>query len=277
VSGPVASVSGPVASVSGPVASVSGPVALHGGAEFLPGDEPVLRALLELAAARVGAGRPIRVAVVPTAAARSRPERAAANGVDTYRRVAVDLGLDVGAGEVRVIDATSAADTELAARLARADIIHFPGGDPDLIPAILPGSLAWAAIRRAHAAGAALAGSSAGAMALAAWCWTPSGGAPGLGVVVGLLVVPHADEASWADALLRFGNWAPAGLGAIGLGEQTAIITDDVDGPVAEPGLQRVIRWRVVGPGEVRWRAALAAETLVVRAGTTIETGTPGA
>jgi hypothetical protein len=77
--------------------------------------------------------------------------------------------------------------------------------------------------------------------------------------------VPHADHARWSDALERFGSWAPAGLGAIGVGEQTGVIAEDV---TVDP-----IRWRVVGPGEVRWRASLAADTIVVRAGATLETG----
>ena len=244
---------------------MSGPVALHGGAEFLAGDEPFLAALLELAATRVGVGVPIRVAIVPTAAARSRPDLAAANGVAAFERVAGVLGFDIDAVEVRVIDVASAASDDLAARLAQADVVHFPGGEPDLIPALLPGSAAWAGVRRAHDAGAILAGASAGAMALAPWCWTPTGGTLGLGIVAGLLVVPHADHASWSDALERFGGWAPAGLGAIGLGEQTGVITRDV---TASP-----IEWRVVGPGEIRWRASPAAETIVVRAGAALETG----
>ena len=254
---------------------MSGPVALHGGAEFLPGDEPFLAALLELAAARVGAGVLIRVAIVTTAAARARPDLAAANGIAAFERVAGVLGLDIDAVEVRVIDAAHAANDDLAARLAHAHVIHFPGGEPDLIPAILPGSSAWAAVRRAHAAGAVLAGASAGAMALATWCWTPTGGTSGLGIVPGLLVVPHADQVSWSDALERFGGWAPAGLGALGLAEQTGVITEDIEGTPDGREAGRVIRWRVVGPGEVRWRASPAAETLVSQGGATIETGSP--
>jgi len=256
---------------------LSGPVALHGGAEFLPGDEPVLDALLGLAVAHVAADRPIRIAIVPTAAARGRPDLAAANGVAAFERVAARRGLAVDAAAVLVVDAVSAADQDLAARLADADIVHFPGGDPDLIPGILPGSVAEEALRRAHEAGAVLAGASAGAMALATWCWTPTGGAAGLGFVAGLIVVPHADAPRWTDALARFGGWAPAGLGAIGLGEQTAVISRDVDGTAGGPDAARVIRWRVVGPGEVRWRPSPDAETLVARDGATIETGAPSA
>ena len=159
-----------------------GPVALHGGGEFLRGDEPFLEALLA-AAARRADGRSIRVVVVPTAAARGQPDIAAANGVAAFERVAAANGRNVDAREVRVIGPASAADRELAAELAGADVIHLPGGDPDLIPTIMPGTAAWAAIAEAHAAGAVLAGASAGAMALASWTWTPGGGMGGLMVV----------------------------------------------------------------------------------------------
>ena len=143
---------------------MSGPVALHGGGEFLPGDEPFLQALLEVAARRTGGSRPIRVAVVPTAAARGRPDLAAANGVAAFERVA-EGWLDVDASAVGVVSRGTAADPEIAGWLATQDVIHLPGGDPDLIPTVMPGTAAWAAITDAHAAGAVLAGASAGAMA----------------------------------------------------------------------------------------------------------------
>ena len=188
---------------------MTGPIALHGGGEFLAGDEPFLEALLAAADRRVGAGRPIRVAIVPTAAARGRPGLAGANGVAGFGRVAAAGGYLVEARAVDVIDAASAAAPGLAALLADADVIHFPGGDPDLIPTVMPGSVAWTAIRRAWTGGAVLAGASAGAMALAPWTWTPGGGMTGLGIVPGLVVVPHANEASWIASLERFGAWAP--------------------------------------------------------------------
>src|SRR6187397_2893564 len=127
---------------------MSGPVALHGGGEFLPGDEVVLRALLELAPRADGA---VRVAVVPTAAARGRPDIAAANGVAAIRRVAADTGIPAVVEPVRI----------LAEHLAAATLIHLPGGDPDIIPTVFPGTAAWTAIERARAAGAVVAGASA--------------------------------------------------------------------------------------------------------------------
>ena len=245
---------------------MTGPVALHGGGEFQDGDEAFLGALLELAARRVGGDRPIRVAIVPTAAARGRPDLAAGHGIDAFEHVAEAGGHDVEASAVGVVNRATAADAGLAGRLAAADVIHFPGGDPDLIPTIMPGTPAWAAIADAHAAGAVLAGASAGAMALGSWTWTPGGGMGGLMVVHGIVVVPHAKEATWAATIERFGAWAPEGLGALGLAEQTGVIEE----PLVRGSA--TIDWRVVGPGEARWLAELGGETVVARSGQVIST-----
>jgi cyanophycinase-like exopeptidase len=244
---------------------VIGPVALHGGGEFLPGDEPFLEALLAAAAERAE-GRSIRVAVVPTAAARGRPDLAAANGVRAFERVAAQSGRAVDAAEVRVVGPASAADETLAGELAEADVIHLPGGDPDLIPTIMPGSAAWAAISTAHAGGAVLAGASAGAMALASWTWTPGGGMGGLMVVRGFAVVPHASPETWPDRATRFVAWAPDGIGALGLAERTGVIEEP---PGPDP---QHVGWRVVGPGEAFWLPAPGATTVTARSGERLET-----
>lgn len=250
---------------------MSGPVALHGGGEFLPGDEPFLAALLGRAVERAGgdvSGRPIRVVVVPTAAARGRPDLAGANGVAAFERVGASGGLDLVASAVLVVSRATAADAGLAAELAAADVIHFPGGDPDLIPTIMPGTAAWAAISDAHAAGAVLAGASAGAMAFGPWTWTPGGGMGGLRVVQGIVVVPHAQEATWSATVERFAAWAPEGLGALGLSEQTGVIEEPV-----VPG-RPTIKWRVVGPGVALWLAdpVHGGKTVVARSGKVIST-----
>jgi len=247
---------------------MSGPVALHGGGEFLAGDEEFLAALLSRVAQGDAAGRPIRVAVVSTAAARGRPDLAGANGVEAFERVADQTGLDVVATAVPVVSHAIAADARLAAELAEADVIHFPGGDPDLIPTIMPGTAAWAAITEAHIAGAVLAGASAGAMAFGPWTWTPGGGMGGLRVVQGFVVVPHAEEATWSSTIDRFAAWAPEGLGALGLSEQTGLVEE----PLVPGSL--TIDWRVVGPGEARWLAdpVHERETVVARSGDVIST-----
>ena len=236
-----------------------GSIVLHGGGEFVTGDEACVSAVLGLGAMRAGADRPIRVVIVPTATARWSPERSAAHGVAAFTRAAARDRLVVAAEAVMVLDAATAADPVLADRLAAGDVISFPGGDPDVLVSVMPGSAAWAAIERARGSGAVLAGASAGAMALAPWTWTPGGGLVGLGIVPGLVVVPHADGSSWDATVGRFGASAPAGLGALGLAERTAAITED---PTTDP-----VRWRVVGEGEVRWLVKRGEDTAVFRAG----------
>ncbi len=221
-----------------------GPIALHGGGEFLPGDEPFLRAIMDLAPRVDGV---VRIAVVPTAAARGRPDSAGRHGVEAFRRVAIEHGVPVEAAIVPIVDAASAADPDLAAGLATASLIHLPGGDPDVIPTLYPDTPAWAAIIAALDSGAVLAGASAGAMALAEWTWTPGGGLPGLGLVPGVIVAPHTDADSWSTSVARFGAEVPRHLAVLGLGERTAVIVQGDRGP-----------WTVVGEGEVRWLSIAA-------------------
>ena len=246
---------------------MSGPIGLHGGQEFTHGDEPFLDALLmagaEVARRRQGsvdgaAPHPIRVVFLPTAAARGFPDRAAANGKTAVERRAAECGWAVSVEVARVVDAASAADPQHVARIAAADLMYLPGGDPDLVPGVLAGTPALEAIRTAWEGGAVLAGASAGAMALAEWTWTPSGGVHGLGLVGGVAVVPHYDDVrrtSWQATLDRL---APGGLGYLGLDERTGVMRrrDDEGGG-----------WVVAGRGAAWWFGRDGVEPLVGRDG----------
>jgi cyanophycinase-like exopeptidase len=229
------------------------PIALHGGGEFLPGDEPFLDALLDAAPSAQGA--PIRIVLVPTAAARGRPDLAAANGVAAFRARASATGRSVQADVARVVDAASADDDGLAALIDAADLVDLPGGDPDLIPSLLPGTAAGATLGRAVERDAVLAGASAGAMAFAEWTWTPDGGVRGLGFVPGLAVFPHYDESrrrAWQRALARI---SPVGIGHLGLDERTGVIGTNGE-------------WQVSGEGAAYWfPSGSASEPVVVPAG----------
>jgi cyanophycinase-like exopeptidase len=266
---------------------LSGPIGLHGGGEYQTGDEPFLDALLTAAAAgaldrsvseRHVAGRgaglaeaptPVRIVILPTAAARGQPMLAAANGHRAFRRRAEAIDLDIEIETAPVVDATSAADPATAAILAAADLIHLPGGDPDLIATVLQDSPALAAIRAAFERGAVVAGASAGAMALADWTWTARGGVRGLGLVRGLAVVPHYDDvrrSSWQETLDRL---APGGIGYLGLDERTGVISE----PSAASSSDGTI-WRVAGAGSVYWFAR--GESAPIVAGSGAEIRLPG-
>jgi cyanophycinase-like exopeptidase len=262
------------------------PIALHGGGEFMTGDEPFVLAVLEAAvgharrraggggvtAAAVPAGavpgtdleRPgvVRIAIVPAAAGQGRPELSGAHAVAAFERVAAAAGLEIAAETVLVVDAASAADPRLAARLAAADAIVLPGGEPAVIAAVLTDTPAWDAIRSALADGAILAGASAGAMVLAPVTWTSRGVMRGLGLVPGIVVMPHADAALWAEFSGRFDEAAAIGLGVLGLAERTAVVSE---GPSLDAGSGHG-EWLVVGEGEVRWLPPGGA-LVVARAG----------
>jgi cyanophycinase-like exopeptidase len=205
----------------------------------MAGDEPFLLALLE-AAPRAADGGAIRVVVVPTAAARHRPEATARHGREAIERVAAAAGIPVSVETTLIVDTETANDPALADRLAAAHLIYLPGGDPDLLPSLMHDSLAWKSILVAHARGAVIAGASAGAMALAPRTWTPNGWLDGLSLVRGLVVVPHYngfDKRGWEGALAELNA---AGLGYLGIDERTGVVSSGT-------------KWRVVGPGRVEW------------------------
>ena len=255
---------------------MSGPIGLHGGGEYVSGDEPFLDALLAAAAAAnerranspdldvAGhavdtAAAMLRIVLLPTAAGRGLPDRAAATGRAAFERRAAATRRRVTVEVARVVDAASAADPGEVDRIARADLIHLPGGDPDLVPATLAGSPALTALEAAWQDGAVIAGASAGAMALAEWSWTSSGGIRGLGLVRGLAVVPHYDDVrrtAWQETLDRL---APGGIGYLGLDERTGVISIP-NGPDSHD-------WQVAGPGAAYWFARGAAQPVIGRHG----------
>jgi len=213
-------------------------IALHGGGEYGPGDERAMDALVFAAVEAAGGasgGSTARIVVVPTAAARQRPELAASHGVAAFRDAARRRGADADVQVAWVLDPLGADDETVIATLDAAHLVHFPGGDPDLIPALLRGTRAWDAVLRAYAAGACIAGASAGAMALGERLWTRDGGADGLALVPRVAVLPHFGPgrlASW-----RRDVEAGRSLAWVGIDERTVV--------VGHPGG----RWRVAGAG----------------------------
>jgi cyanophycinase len=213
------------------VSSHAGPLALVGGDEFRKGNEPHDQLLSEAAA-----GRP---AYLIATAARDHPEAAVA----TARRWFARLGVDMQELRVRTpAEARSPANVEA---VAGTGLLYIAGGDPGRVANVLRDSPVWNAMRRAWREGCALAGSSAGAMALCQWTLVRRG-FPGhterrpvdaLGLLPGSALLPHfetfghrwipsAQETLGRDALL------------IGIDERTA-------------GLWHDGTWRVMGAGSV--------------------------
>lgn len=215
----------------------SGPLALAGSGEFLPVMEPVDRVLLQ--------GRPPKVAIVPTAAALEGRARVS-YWLDLGRRHYEAMGVE--AVPVPVGSAADADDPAWCERIAGVGLVYLSGGDPHHLAATLRGSSLWRAIDSAWRQGTALAGCSAGAMALGAGAPAllgrghgVAGGVPnGLGLLPGLVVIPHFDRIGrWSpDAVERFRDWSPPGTVLLGIDEQTAMVGGGG-------------RWQVWGNGSV--------------------------
>jgi cyanophycinase-like exopeptidase len=202
-------------------------------------------ARVEAATLEAAAGGVPRIVIVPVAAARQRPDLAAAHGERAFRAAAGRARMTVGVATASVVTRETAADPGPCALLERAHLVHLPGGDPDLVPSVLRDTPAWAAILRAHARGACVAGASAGAMALAARLWTRDGPADGLGLVAGA-VVPHFSPTR-LDAWRAVVEDGGEPLAWLGLDERTMAI--------GRPGEA----WTVAGRGRVHVIAPGAA------------------
>lgn len=201
-----------------------GPVALVGSGEYLP-----VMAALE---AGLMAGRPSRYVQLPTAAGMESPgsiARWTALGRDQAARLGVE------AVPVKVLDRESAEDAANAKQIKGAGLIYLSGGNPAYLADTLRGTLVWAAIVEEWQKGAALAGCSAGAMALTGR--VPNIRRPeaepieGLGAVPKLLVLPHFDRLQeWAPGTAEVVTaQVPAGMTLVGIDEETAIVGDDND------------------------------------------------
>lgn len=197
-----------------------GPLALVGSGEYLPVMAEVEGLLIK--------GRPSRYVQLPTAAA-PEGEQSLKHWLDLGAAQAERLG--VTQIPVVVRDRDEADSAELADLVHGAGLIYLSGGSPMYLAQTLRGTRVWEAIVAAWQEGAALAGCSAGAMALTGW--VPSmrralqrGTDPGLGVLPGLRVLPHFDKMlGWVpDLLTRALLRAPAGTMVLGIDEDTAMV-----------------------------------------------------
>lgn len=182
------------------------------------------------------AGRPPRYVQLATAAA---PE--GSTSLDRWHQLGREQAQRLGVEPVQlpVIDRASADDPRLAGQVAGAGLIYLSGGDPAFLAETLRDTAVWSAIVDAWRGGAALAGCSAGAIALTSW--VPSlrhpwrGDIAGLGVLPDVRVIPHFDKVlGWIpDIVTRTLLHAPDSTTVLGIDEDTAVIGGPSDWQVA--------------------------------------------
>ena len=210
-----------------------GPLALVGGDELNPGNEPQDDVLVAAAS-----GGP--AFVLATAAGRQRPDLAVRNARAWFKQ----LGLDVDElPAIRRSDVTSPKNAEQA-RTGR--FFYLVGGDPGLVPKTLADTPVWYAVVQAWREGAALAGSSAGAMALGEWTLIRDrvpGDArrryrPALSLVPRVAVIPHFDG---------FGErWVAGALAGAPRKDVVLVAVDERSAALWREGV-----WLAFGPGGV--------------------------
>jgi len=209
---------------------MAGPLALVGGGEWTDG--------CTFDSALIDAAGATEVVVLPTASAYEHPERL----VDGAEKWFGTLGLAVK--PLMVLSRPDASATENVDTVRAARFVYLAGASPMHLRSVLKDSPLWDAIVEAWNGGAALAGSSAGAMVLCDPMVDQRGGAftLGLGLLSGLAVVPHHD--TWSEEKVhRTQQLAPKGLVLAGVHERTALVRDSAG------------RWTAEGAGTVSiWR-----------------------
>jgi cyanophycinase len=228
------------------VASGPGPLALVGSGEYLVEMADVEGSLI--------AGRPPRYVQLATAAVQDGP-----SVVEHWHQLGIEQAQRLGVEAVIVPVAThdDANNPEFAAMIEGAGLIYLSGGDPNYLADALRDSLVWSTIEKTWRAGAALAGCSAGAMALGSWI--PSlrhprkGSSPGLGLLEHMGIVPHFDAfaARVPDLLTRFVLPDETAISVYGIDEQTAL----VGGPTEWTVQGRSSVWHLSTSGREEFRA----------------------
>ena len=171
------------------------------------------------------AGRRPRVAILATAAGLEGPETVS-RWLDMGSRHFAALGAEPV--PLPVMNADDADDERYAAQIAGVGLVYLSGGNPAHLAATLRDSAVWRAVSAAWHAGAALAGCSAGAMALSAEA--PSvrhaTNEAGLALVGHVAVIPHFDRiANWDETFLGRRVAQPrSGVTLVGIDEDTALV-----------------------------------------------------
>ena len=224
-----------------------GALALVGSGEYTDAMLETDEALL----ATVG-GASASVVLLPTAAGMEE------NGPTNWNNLGLGHFRKLGVTDIRpslVIDHASASDPKQVELLRGADFYYFSGGNPSHVIESLRGTPAWEVIAQAQRDGAALAGCSAGAMAMSGFSLplralisglvtgAPGDWKPALATVPNAVVFPHFDRLPGGLSevtMRRLSHAAPAGVTLLGVDEDTALVRLDPPGP--DGGL-----WRVMG------------------------------
>jgi cyanophycinase len=204
------------------VGTTAGPVMVIGGAE-----DKVREKVLLARFARFAGGPDGHVVVISTASAFG--DRA----TEVYRELFLGLGLGRVSG-LRPEERAEADDVAAARLMAEATGVFLTGGNQSRLTQVVAGTRLGDALANAHDRGAVLAGTSAGASAMASHmvAYGQPGATPknrmvqlsaGLGILHGLVIDQHFEQRGRYGRLLSLVAQSPSLLG-IGVDEDTCAI-----------------------------------------------------
>lgn len=204
-----------------------GPVMVIGGAEDKLGERVVLSRFVQLAG-----GDRAHIAVISTASSLGDA------ATDLYRHIFRRLGAAKVSG-LRPETREEANDPGTVEAIEDATGIFMTGGNQLRLSSVIGGTALGAAILEAHGRGAVVAGTSAGASAVAThmMAFGSSGATPkhrmahvsvGLGLLVNVVVDQHFEQRTRLGRLLAVVAQSPSLIG-LGLDEDTAAIIDADD------------------------------------------------
>ena len=202
--------------------TTAGPVMVIGGAE-----DKVREKVLLARFARFAGGPDGHVVVISTASAFG--DRA----TEVYRELFLGLGLGRVSG-LRPEERAEADDVAAARLMAEATGVFLTGGNQSRLTQVVAGTRLGDALANAHDRGAVLAGTSAGASAMASHmvAYGQPGATPknrmvqlsaGLGILHGLVIDQHFEQRGRYGRLLSLVAQSPSLLG-IGVDEDTCAI-----------------------------------------------------
>jgi cyanophycinase len=204
----------------------AGPVMVIGGAEDRFRDKVILGTFAELAG---GAGG--HVVVISTASSLGDA------GTDAYRELFLGLGIGRVSG-IRPEERSEANDPEAVRLVGEASGVFLTGGNQSKLTQVVGGTRLGDALFNAHDRGVTLAGTSAGASAMASHmvAFGRPGPTPrqrmvhlaaGLGIIQNVVIDQHFEERGRIGRLLALVAQSPSLLG-IGVDEDTcAVVTAD--------------------------------------------------
>jgi cyanophycinase len=204
-----------------------GPVMVIGGAEDKLGERVILSRFVELAG-----GDQARIAVISTASALGDA------ATELYRQIFARVGAVKVTG-LRPETREEANDPRTIEALKDATGIFMTGGNQLRLSSVIGGTKLGAAILDAHGRGVVVAGTSAGASAVAThmMAFGSSGATPkhrmanvsvGLGLLVNVVVDQHFEQRTRLGRLLAVVAQSPSLIG-LGLDEDTAAVIDAND------------------------------------------------